>query len=109
MLNLNDRLHWRPKAERVAAWRKAAKIHAHNARLPRQFQRVSITVSLPVRSPGARRDPHNWVATCKPIIDGIVDAGVLLDDSARFLTLAEPQFHKISETPHVVVTIERAS
>lgn len=30
-----------------------------------------------------RVDPDNFVASCKPIIDGLVDAGVLLDDSFR--------------------------
>jgi len=28
-----------------------------------------------------RRDPDNFAAACKPIIDGLVLAGVLLDDS----------------------------
>lgn len=32
-----------------------------------------------------RRDVANLVAACKPYIDGIVDAGVLPDDSWRYL------------------------
>lgn len=107
MLNLNDRMHWRPKAALVAAWRRAAMVHARNGGAAglRLGRKSLITISLPVRSPGARRDPHNWVATCKPIVDGLVDAGTLVDDSSKYVELAEPRFHSATEDAHVVIVI----
>ncbi len=32
-----------------------------------------------------RRDPSNWTPTAKAAVDGLVDAGVFIDDSSRFV------------------------
>lgn len=37
-----------------------------------------------------RRDPHNLVATLKPVEDGIVDAGVVPDDTPEFVPPTTP-------------------
>jgi hypothetical protein len=49
-----------------------------------------------------RRDAHNFVATTKPIVDGLVDAKVVADDDTTHLMTTEPTF-KVSQ--FVVVTI----
>lgn len=93
LLNLNDRMHWRKKATRMRAWRDAAKAGAVKAKVGPQWPSV-VSVSLPVRAPGARRDPHNFVLTVKPIIDGLVDAGLWPDDHSGYVATVEPRFHK---------------
>ena len=44
--------------------------------------RLVVEIAFPDRR---RRDPHNYMATVKPIVDGLVDAGVLPDDDAKHL------------------------
>lgn len=90
VLNSNQRLTWRPEANRKSYLREASGIHA------RQWAKKS-GLTLPLvgrqhataylRFPTARekRDPANWYPTVKAMIDGIVDAGVLADDSTRYL------------------------
>jgi hypothetical protein len=82
-LNLNDRGHWAQRARRIADWRSAAAWRARAAKVPRlERAKVVAYVLVPDRR---RRDPHNWTPTAKACIDGLVDVGVLVDDSARYL------------------------
>jgi hypothetical protein len=39
----------------------------------------------------ARRDPHNYVATVKPLIDELVDMDLVPDDTAEWVSVAEPK------------------
>ena len=89
LLNANVKLHWRRKGERAAWLRQAAGLDA--ARFRRTLTRPTpiqervhcvVMVSWPDRR---RRDVHNLMPTVKPCIDGIVDAGVLADDSDQHL------------------------
>jgi Holliday junction resolvase RusA-like endonuclease len=105
LLNLNDRDHWATRAARVREWRTVAAWAA--LQLPKDFRpcpgRILITVTLPVKRM-QRRDAHNFVATLKPIIDGLVDARVVPDDDTSHVVTAEPTFH-VSD--RVVVTITK--
>jgi hypothetical protein len=95
LLSLNDRLHWRPKAQLTAMWVVAARWAATDALRDNPEWvpcPVTITVTLPVRD-NRRRDPHNLFATVKPCIDGIVIAGVVPDDDSRWVTTTEPVLH----------------
>jgi Holliday junction resolvase RusA-like endonuclease len=83
LLNANQRLHWRRKAERGAYWRELTRItldaagHAHGG--PWQGRaHVVVTFAFPDRR---RRDVGNLAPTVKHVLDGIVLAGVLADDS----------------------------
>jgi crossover junction endodeoxyribonuclease RusA len=98
LLTLNQRMHWAPKSRHVAEWRKAAWAAATNRKrhpswpdppLPRSL----LKVSLPVKSLLVRRDPHNFVATIKPIIDGLVDAKFWPDDTPEYVVSTDPEFH----------------
>lgn len=101
-LSMNERLHWAAKAERVAAWRHATNIQARAQLLePRGLGPSLVQVSL--RFPHARRrDPHNYVATVKPIIDGLVDAGVWPDDTPEHVRTLEPTLHVVADRPAAV-------
>lgn len=53
-----------------------------------------------------RRDPLNLVATLKPIEDGIVDAGVIPDDTPTYLTPVMPVIHEPnSKSPRIYFVI----
>ena len=83
VLNLNDREHWRLRANKSKYIRQLAEQIARASRAP-HLKRALLTVEIafPDRK---RRDSHNWMATVKPIVDGLVDAGVLPDDDAKHL------------------------
>ena len=86
-LTLNQRLYWAEKGRIVRAWRTVAGWNAvqHRGQPP-----SLVAVSLEVRG-AMRRDPHNWFPTVKPIVDGLVDAGVWPDDTPQFVTTLEPR------------------
>lgn len=90
-MTLNDRQsHW-AKAASVKPWRQAAATHAAQSRVPRLL-RVRIELHY-VPKDKRRRDPLNLVAALKPIEDGIVDAGVVPDDTTEFVDPTMPRIH----------------
>lgn len=92
LLNMNDRTHWRKNASLVKAWRWAAFAGATKG-IGHQLPPCNVTVTLPVRD-SRRRDPMNYVKTVKPIIDGMVDAGLWPDDDSTWVTVMEPKLEK---------------
>lgn len=77
----NQRTHWAKNAEKSAALKQAAYIHARKNRLTPICEPVWVhaLIGLPTMH---RFDPPNAWPTIKPIIDGLVDAGVLQDDDS---------------------------
>lgn len=79
-LTLNQRGQWFVHRGAIKAWRALACATAIGARVPKLtgahiIGELRFTVDR-------RRDPHNWMPTAKAAIDGLVDAGVFLDDNA---------------------------
>lgn len=105
LLNMNDTRNPFQKARLVKEWRTSAYWAACQLGPPskRRHPASVVTITLPVK--GKRtRDPANWVATAKPIIDGLTDAGVWPDDNQEWVTLMEPILS--TSNKEVVVTIE---
>ncbi len=89
-LNLNShrRQHWSIKRQDIRQWREATYWLAKAAGIP-PCERI--TVQLMYTPPdNRRRDPLNLVAGLKPCEDGLVDAGVIPDDSGKFHTSVMP-------------------
>lgn len=115
-LNKTSKMHWGTKAALVDAWRQMAWAKGVNAASALKRAGCDITmlhrrhstahVIFTVPDPGRRRDAHNFVATVKPVIDGLVDAGWLLDDSVKHLTVNDPRF--VDTKPHrwAYITLE---
>ncbi len=82
-MTANDRLHWRRRAELTARWRRCGWVYAKQARIPALTRAHILIEWLPPDR--RRRDPANAAPMGKALVDGIVDAGVLPDDSAQFL------------------------
>jgi crossover junction endodeoxyribonuclease RusA len=84
LLNANRRQHHFVKARLTKAIRDAAHIFALADRIP-GLKRAHIVVEY--RPPDRRhRDVHNLYPSAKAAVDGLVDAGVLPDDSDEYLT-----------------------
>lgn len=90
VLTENQRLHWAERARRVKAWRTDTAwyaIHHHGRTL---LGPSTVDIAIPVAPRDIRRDPANWIPTCKAAIDGLVDAGWFEDDSSEYVTVLEP-------------------
>lgn len=82
-LNANQRKDLRRQTPDRRAWRDAGLIHAMRVGLPK-LQRAHIVAVL--RFPLSRnRDVHNYYPTLKAVVDGLVDYGLVPDDSHQFL------------------------
>lgn len=83
-INLNQRLHWAQRAKLTKAWRTMAHIQARQQRLPKKLGRVSIVATVH-KATARKYDVHNLIPTAKAVIDGLVDYGLIVDDSNEFL------------------------
>lgn len=101
-LNLNQQLHWAPRNKRAQAWRHGTNIIARQHRLPKGFERVQVDAYVWKNS---RRvyDPHNLMPTLKPVIDGLVDYGLIPDDNTTHL--AGPFIHHGGYGPEKLVLV----
>ena len=104
-LNPNKRLYrskvWQAKREA----REQAGWLALEAGVPAQpFQKAHITITF-VAKDGVRRDIDNLFAAMKGYIDGIVDAGVIEDDSA--LNVSYTIRYERGEKANTIIDIER--
>lgn len=83
VLNSNGRHHWAAKAKRTKTIRALAKTaalnHGSTADPP-----VTITATVQYARAG-RHDAHNLQPTVKALIDGLVDGGLLVDDSDEYV------------------------
>lgn len=104
-INLNDRMHHMVKAKLTKAWREAT-YHEIRANVrPDHYTRARITVAY--RFPtNRRREVGNLQPTSKAIVDGLVDAGLLPDDSDTHVVGPDNRRHIPNGSPLVTVTIE---
>lgn len=109
LLNANEissgRIHWATKARMAAQWRAAARIAGlTTGRGPaaRALPPCLVQCSFPVPD-RRRRDPANYFPTTKPIIDGLVDAGLWPDDTPEWVEERSPRL--VVGASHVVVDL----
>jgi crossover junction endodeoxyribonuclease RusA len=102
LISLNDRTHWRAKANQVSTIRSGVKLRAHSVQMPKGLKRIRVEMHY-IPKDKRRRDPLNLVATLKPIEDGLVDYGLIPDDTPEFLDSVMP----IIDPPQKVVANSR--
>lgn len=78
------KMHYRPRAEYVAAWRYTFKQLAKAKRIPK-LDAAIVTVVQTCRTGTTLPDAGANFNTAKAAIDGIVDAGVLRNDGPAHL------------------------
>lgn len=105
--------HWGASHQALAPWRDSAWVHARNAKVRREVpgwwgaSPVTIQVDLPFAQ-AARRDPHNYVGTnVKAVVDGLVHAGLVPDDTPDWVTVLEPTLSVSPPPRRATVTITR--
>lgn len=87
-LSMNARQHWSTHARHIRHWRGETKLLALAARIPPQ---PAIWIELHYAPRDARRrDTDNLMASLKPIKDGLVDAGIVPDDTRDYVRWVEP-------------------
>lgn len=90
-LTANQRMHWAHKAKVTAEVREQA---AWKANLIPPMKRCRVELVWRVRD-SRRRDVDNVVPTLKAICDGIVDAGVVPDDTPEFMVKVMPEIVRV--------------
>jgi crossover junction endodeoxyribonuclease RusA len=90
-MNLNERTHWRVKAIEVENLRRTAALACRAAKIP-PLPKVEIELHYQPRDK-RRRDPQNIVPDRKAAEDGVVDAGVIPDDTPEFSVPLMPIIH----------------
>lgn len=94
-LNHNQRHTPWAKGRLVADVRAAVLTLAKAAKIPHQD---FITVQLHYATGHhVRTDPSNWMATTKPAIDALVDAGIVDDDDTEHVHENTPEIHRPPE------------
>jgi crossover junction endodeoxyribonuclease RusA len=82
-LSANQRTDLRRQTPDRRAWRDTTALLARAAKLPK-LDRAHIVATL-YFTDRRRRDPHNFYPTIKAAVDGLVDYGLLPDDSSEYL------------------------
>jgi crossover junction endodeoxyribonuclease RusA len=105
-LSLNDRSNYWARASAVKEYRTAAWALAKQAKIP-PCDRIRLTLLYTPRD-RRRRDTINLAASMKPLEDGLVDAGVVPDDTPQFVedhryVIADPD----RDVPRLQLIVER--
>lgn len=79
-INTNERLHRMAKANLTKQWRHAGLVAARGTRTLTTPVRIVAHIYKPRNG---RYDPNNLADTTKAIVDGLVEAGILEDDSYK--------------------------
>lgn len=105
-LNLNQRDHWGKTTGPRKTLRTEARLRAKSMGIPTGMPHI--TTRLHYRAPDRRRrDEDNLIATAKPLWDGLVDAGIVPDDTSDYMTKLMPKIHPPApEGPALWLTIE---
>ena len=104
-INLNQRMHWAPKAELTRKWRHAAHVAAHNAGLPTGLKRVRIVAHIH-KTTNREYDAHNLMPTLKACVDGLVtDYGLTVDDTNRHVIGPDIRQGDKRASPAITLTI----
>lgn len=90
--------HWAANKRLLEPWKDAAWVTARNALVqglwpyPTNSRAISVQVVLPFRG-RARRDAHNYTGTVvKAVVDGLVRARLVPDDTPEWVTVLDPEF-----------------
>lgn len=84
-------------SRQMKPWKDLAWVHAHNHRVRAHVpwtghRAIRVQVALPFSRAG-RRDPHNYTGTVvKAIVDGLVQAQIVPDDTAEWVEVMDPSF-----------------
>lgn len=79
------------RADKVRAFRHAAVVLARQAGIPPLQRFTAVFHWQPPTN--RRRDVENYFPTVKPLVDGLVDAGIAPDDTTEYYVSSTPVLH----------------
>lgn len=103
-LSMNDRRHWRAKHQWTHTLRGTACLLARSTGIP-HLDACSVTLVYHPRD-RRRRDEDNLFATLKPLADGLVDAGVVTDDTPDLMSKT-CRIGDVRKLPRLLLVVER--
>lgn len=106
-INSERSTHWSKRAKDAENWREAFYWLGKQARV--KFGSVNIIAEIVQKKPLA--DCGNGLPSIKAAIDGLIDAGVLPDDSpeyVRSITMVAPRVPQPGEVEALTITVEEA-
>ena len=83
-LSSNQRLHYAPKSKRTKWLRNAARLLATEIGHGQYTDTVRVLAHIGYSSK-TKADPNNAAPTTKALIDGLVEAGMFIDDSHEWV------------------------
>lgn len=103
LMNANKRIHWSKRSALTKDIRTVAGWYVIEAEVP-HLERAHVVVEY--RPPDKRRrDVHNLFPSAKAAIDGVVDAGVLTDDSDAYLIGPDMRLGTVEKLGRLVLHI----
>jgi crossover junction endodeoxyribonuclease RusA len=105
-ITANQRHHWRKKAALTKQVRAATYLLAKNAQVP-AMGRCEVRLAWYVATKH-RRDADNVVPTLKAMCDGLVDAGIVPDDTPAEMVKFMPEvvYLGAGKTPYMALEIK---
>lgn len=103
-VNANQRGHWAKRARLTKTWRTAARLWARKAGLPTGLVKVHVVATVH-KATNRSYDAHNLNLTAKACIDGLVDYGLIPDDSNAYLVGPDMRAGAKGQ-PRLVLTIQ---
>lgn len=103
-LTANDRHGWQQKAGITKQVRQEAFWRARAARLPKNLAHAEVGLTW-VPCDRRRRDVDNIVPTLKALCDGLVDFGLVPDDTPEYMTKHMPTITAPDGNPRMALTI----
>jgi hypothetical protein len=88
--NRSRRQHWGAVRRTARDIRTAANIAARNQHIP-TLDRAHVVYVIHPTPQTRKRDPGNWAESAKAAVDGLVDAGVFVDDNSAHVLGPDPR------------------
>lgn len=109
-INANQRDHFHDRRRRTSAWREAANGAVRMAAFHEGIRSPAFTTPVHIvctvhKTRAGRWDAGNLYPTAKAIVDGLVDAGVIPDDSNEWVTGPDMRAGEKRDRACVVVTV----
>jgi len=106
VLSPNARVHWAKKAKAAKSYREVAQWAAFKKMHPAPAKWEKSSYKARFYFPTARRrDADNAIASLKSALDGVADAGLVVNDSG--LWPERPEFYTDKGNPRVEITFTK--
>lgn len=99
--------HWRVAAGKRKKWRTASALVSRLRRPLKPLERVALILT---RFSSVKPDRDNLAISFKPVVDGLKDGGVIVDDTDEVIVTCKYQWEKTSpKTGRVRVQLEEVT